>query len=211
MNQNESTIKTWDKLAEKYQNKFMDVTLYDASYDLFCDAVAKEDASVLEIGSGPGNITKYLHSKHPDYKILATDVAPSMIELAQINNPTAEFLVLDARDINKIDQKFDAIMCGFCLPYLSKEESIQLIKDSHSLLKDNGILYFSVIENDYDKSESQTSSDGEHTMFVYYHEAAYLQKALDDCNFKTVEVIRIDYPKPNNAVDTHLIFIVRKQ
>lgn len=210
MNQNENTIQTWDKLAQKYQEKFKDVELYNDSYDLFCEAIGNDSASILEIGCGPGNITKYLLLKHRNYKILATDVAPSMVELGKINNPTAEFKVLDARSISQIYQKFDAIMCGFCMPYLSKEESIQMIKDSWSLLEKGGIFYFSTIENDYNKSESQTSSDGQHTMFVYYHEANYLQKAITDCGFDTLNVLRIEYPKPNDIVDTHLIFIVRK-
>lgn len=210
MDRNQNTIQTWDKLAQNYQDKFMNVTIYDASYDLFCEAIANDNASVLEIGSGPGNITKYLLNKHPKYKILATDVAPSMVDLAQLNNPSAKFQVLDARDIHQLGQKFDAVMCGFCMPYLSKKESIQLIKDSSGLLNDNGILYFSVIENDYEKSETQTSSDGQFTMHVYYHQADYLGTSLTECGFETVHLLRIKYPKPNDIVDTHLIFIVRK-
>lgn len=210
MNRNQNTIQTWDKLAQNYQDKFMDITLYDASYDLFCEAIANENATILEIGSGPGNITRYLLHKHPKYTILATDVAPSMVDLAQKNNPSAKFQVLDARDINQIQQKFDAVMCGFCMPYLSKEESIRLIQDSYNLLNDDGILYFSVIENDYGKSENQTSSDGQFTMHVYYHQADYLQTALKECSFETIHLLRIEYPKPNDIIDTHLIFIVRK-
>ena len=94
MNQNQNTIQTWDQLAQKYHDKFKDVTLYDGTYDLFCAAVAKEEAAILEIGCGPGNVTNYLLSKHPSYKILATDAAPSMIALGQVNNPTANFRVL---------------------------------------------------------------------------------------------------------------------
>ncbi|HNP32272.1 MAG TPA: methyltransferase domain-containing protein [Flavobacterium sp.] len=210
MNRNQTTIQTWDKLAQKYQDKFMEMDIYDDSYDLFCQAVANENASIFEIGCGPGNITKYLLGKHQNYKILATDVAPSMIDLAEKNNPSAEFKIMDARNINEINQKFDAVMCGFCMPYLSKEESIQLIKNSHALLKDGGILYFSVIENDYEKSELQTSSDGQHTMFVYYHQADYLQKVLDECGFKTLHLLRINYEKSEGVFDTHLIFIVKK-
>ena len=211
MNDNQNTIQTWDKLVQKYHDKFMDVTIYDDSYNLFCEAITKEDVAVLEIGCGPGNVTRYLLAKYPNYKILATDVASSMIELAAINNPTAKFRVLDAREINTIDQKFDAVMCGFCMPYLSKEECIQLIKDSEALLNDDGIFYFSMIENDYSKSESQTSSDGQYTMHVYYHQADYLQEALAVCGFETLHLLRIQYPKPNGVVDTHLIFIVKKR
>ena len=210
MNQNQNTIQTWDQLAQKYHDKFKDVTLYDDTYDLFCAAVAKEEAAILEIGCGPGNITNYLLSKHPSYKILATDAAPSMVALGQVNNPTANFQVLDARAISQIKQLFDAVMCGFCMPYLSKEESIQMIKDSHALLHNGGVLYFSVIENDYEKSETQTSSDGQYTMHVYYHQADYLQQTLAECGFELLHLLRIDYPKPNDMVDTHLIFIARK-
>lgn len=207
---NQNTIKTWDKLAQKYQDKFMDIDIYNDSYDLFCKAVSNENAAILEIGSGPGNITKYLLSKHPNYKILATDVAPSMVKLAKMNNPTAGFKVLDARNINQIDQKFDAVMCGFCMPYLSREECIQLIKDSQELLNTGGIMYLSTIENDYGKSETQTSSDGQYTMHVYYHQADYLQQAITEYGFETVNTLRIQYPKPNNMADTHLIFIAKK-
>ncbi|UPT70399.1 MAG: class I SAM-dependent methyltransferase [Flavobacterium sp. JAD_PAG50586_2] len=210
MNQNENTIQTWDKLAQKYHDKFMDVVIYNDSYDLFCNAVSKEEASILEIGCGPGNITKYLLDRHPNYQIIATDVAPSMIELGKVNNPSAKFTVLDARSINKIDKKFDAIMCGFCMPYLSKEESIQMIKDSWALLNNGGIFYFSTIENDYDKSESQTSSDGQYTMHVYYHEVGYLEQALTEYGFETLHLLHIRYPKPKDVFDTHLIFIARK-
>lgn len=210
MDRNQNTIQTWNRLAKKYHDKFMDVHIYDDSYIFFSEAVANENASILEIGCGPGNITRYLLDTHPNYKILATDVAPSMVNLAKINNPSAEFRVLDARHINQIKQKFEAIMCGFCMPYLSKEESIQLINDSHSLLNDGGIFYFSTIENEYEKSESQTSSDGQYTMFVYYHQSDYLQQALDESGFETLHLLRIEYPKPNDVLDTHLIFIVRK-
>lgn len=210
MNHNKTTIQTWNKLAQKYHDKFMDVHIYDDSYNLFCKAVANEDASILEVGCGPGNITKYILNTHPNYKITATDAARSMVELAQINNPTAKFQVLDARNITQTRKKFDAVLCGFCMPYLSKKESIGFINDVYTLLNDGGIFYFSVIESEYNKSESQTSSDGEHTMFVYYHQADYLQQALDECHFETIHLLRIEYPKPNNMADTHLIFIAKK-
>jgi 2-polyprenyl-3-methyl-5-hydroxy-6-metoxy-1,4-benzoquinol methylase len=68
----------------------MDLSLYDESYDDFCQLLQKKNASILEIGCGPGNVTKYLLGKRPDYKIHATDAAPSMLALAKINNPTAK-------------------------------------------------------------------------------------------------------------------------
>src|SRR5690606_4608879 len=98
---------------------------------------------------GPGNITRYLLAKRPDFTIDAIDIAPNMIELAKQNNPTANFEVMDCRGIAGISKKYDGIICGFCMPYLSKSDCGQLIADSANLLKDNGILYFSTIEGNY--------------------------------------------------------------
>ena len=57
-----------------------------------------KNSKLFEIGCGPGNITKYLIYKNPNYKILATDAAPNMIALAKKNNPT---VIKDKNNINE--------------------------------------------------------------------------------------------------------------
>ncbi len=210
MNRNESTLKTWDKLALNYQSKFMTMDLYDSTYDLFCESIKKDDASILELGCGPGNITKYLQDKNPNYSILATDTAPSMIELGKINVPKAIFQLLDVRDMANLNQQFDAILSGFVLPYLNKTEAKQFIADSFQMLNDNGILYFSCIEKDKSYAETQTSSDGKFTMEVNYHNANHLLQILEENNFEVLNVSRIHYEKPMDKFDIHLVIIAKK-
>ncbi|NMH26088.1 class I SAM-dependent methyltransferase [Flavobacterium solisilvae] len=210
MNRNESTLKTWDKLALNYQSKFMTMDLYDSTYDLFCESIKKDDASILELGCGPGNITKYLQDKNPNYSILATDTAPSMIELGKINVPKAKFQLLDVRDITDLNLRFDAILCGFVLPYLNQEETKKFISDSFQILNDNGILYFSCIEREKSYAETQTSSDGKFTMEVNYHDANYLLQTLEENNFEVLNVSRIHYEKPMDKFDIHLVIIAKK-
>lgn len=57
-----------------------------------------------------------------------------MIELARKNNPSASFALMDSRKIHEIKIKYDAIVCGFCLPYLSQKDSQKFIEDSYKLL-----------------------------------------------------------------------------
>ena len=209
MDKTKMAIDIFDKRASEYQAKFMDVGLYHDTFDLFCTSITKENAEILELACGPGNITRYLLNKRPDFKILGIDLAPNMIELAKMNNPTASFQCMDCRDIRLLGKKYDAVMCGFCLPYLSKEESVQLISDVYNLLESNGLLYISTMEDDYAKSGLESSSSGDQ-MFIHYHEADYLTQALLENGFKIIDVQRIEYPKQDGSKTTDLVIIAGK-
>lgn len=199
------TIQTWDTLASAYQEKFMHLDLYNDSYDAFCRLVDKPGARIFEIGCGPGNITRYLLSQRPDFNILATDAAPNMVELAQKNCPEAKFEVLDARNIDQINQRFDAVVCGFCLPYLSKTDVENLIKNCAALLDSGGIFYLSAIEGDYGQSGMVTGSTGQ-SLFIHYYSEAELLTALFANGFETVQVWR----KPHDGEKMQWIWVGRR-
>ena len=205
------TFQTWDKLASSYQDRFMDLDLYNDTYDRFCDLIKRQDASIFEIGCGPGNITRYLLAQRPDFKIKATDIAPSMLALAKENNPGIETELMDCREIDKVHEQFDGIVCGFCLPYLSKNDSRKFIKDCSSLLPSGGVLYFSAIEGKYASSDYETSGDGQHRIFVYYHEAGYLRKWLNQYGFEASDCIRKQYVKADGTATVHIIFIAKRK
>lgn len=54
--------------------------------------------------------------------------------LGRALNPTAAFAVLDARAIGTLPTRFDGIMCGFCVPYLAREDVTRLVQDCARLL-----------------------------------------------------------------------------
>jgi ubiquinone/menaquinone biosynthesis C-methylase UbiE len=204
----QSAKELFDKRAKEYQEKYMNLELYHDSFDMFCSRMPA-NAPVLEIACGPGNITQYLLRKRPDLKIFGTDIAPNMVTLAHQNNPAAHFEVLDGRDILKIDKKFDGIVCGFGLPYFSRENAIKLISDSSKLLSPGGTLYLSTMEDDYVKSGMQTSSQGDH-LFMYFHEGKYLLDALMENGLLPISVTRQEYPTLNDEKIIDLLIIAKK-
>ncbi len=207
MDHNKTAVAVFDKLASLYQDRFMDVSLYHDSLDLFCKEMP-QNAALLELACGPGNITKYLLEKRLDLKIMGTDLAPQMIELAKVNNPTAHFELLDLRKIAQLDKRFHGLVCGFGLPYLSKDEAIQFIADTDRLLHPEGLLYLSTMEDDNDQSRWQKGSTGDE-IFTYYHEAAYLTEALEKNGFRLRETFRKKYLH-NEQNTTDLIIIAKK-
>lgn len=208
MDKNKETFETWNNIASLYQEKFMDLDLYNDSYDYICNVIEKPKAKLLEIGCGPGNITKYLLDKRPDFNVFGIDIAPNMIALAKQNNPTANFAVMDSREIHKLEEQYDGVIVGFCLPYLSQEESDTLISNSYEVLQDKGLIYLSFVEGQPDQSEYKTSCGGR--VYFYYHDLNHIYSQLKSCKFTDIKTFKVSYPTSESTFDIHTIVMARK-
>jgi len=205
MDKYEETFATWNKMASQYQEKFMYLDIFNDSYDYFLNSLHDNQKRLLDIGCGPGNITRYLLNQKPDLEILGVDIAPNMIELAQKNNPEAGFQVLDGREIDNLKGSFDGIVAGFCLPYLSSQEAEKLISDSVELLNEKGIFYLSFVDGDPNDSEFKTNETGDR-VYVYYHQTKRLLKLLEENGFELLNLFKINFEKMN----TQRIIVARK-
>ncbi|RBL90319.1 class I SAM-dependent methyltransferase [Chitinophaga flava] len=208
-NKTAMAVGVFDKNARTYQDKFMDIQLYHDTLDLFCQRISRQQANILEIGCGPGNVTRYLLQQRPDFRILATDLAPNMLALARENNPGATFQLMDGREVRSLEQPFDGIVAGFLLPYLSREETTTLISDAAATLNPGGVLYLSTMEDDYARSGIRTSSSGDQ-LYQYFHEADYLLKAFAENGLQLIDLQRKMYPAHDGSTVTDLILLAGK-
>jgi len=208
MNKHQITIATFDKLADRYQQKYMDFEFYFDTYDKFCELVENDRAAILDIGCGPGNISRYLLNKRPGFRIDGIDLAPRMVELARANNPTASFEVMDSREIASIRKKYDAVISGFCTPYLDADEVAKLLADVRALLDKGGIFYLSTMEDAYEKSAFQTSESGER-VYIYYHQLDFLEHHLAANGFRIVDIMRKAFPAEYGPPATDLFVFAR--
>lgn len=186
----------------------MGFDLYNDTYDIFCNEIKKSNAAILEIGCGPGNITQYLLGKKHDLLIDATDIAPNMIALAKENNPDANCMVMDARAIHSLTKKYDGIMCGFCVPYLSKEDCEKFFFDCKNLLNKGGIFYCSAIAGDYANSGYETGSSGD-KVYVYYYRLDYLEQLLAKIGFENIRPFQKQYQMKDGSRQTHIILLAK--
>lgn len=209
MNRYKETFKTWNKIAQIYQDKFMNIDLYNDTYDIFNELIPVKNSKILEIACGPGNITKYLLSKNSNYRIKGIDISLNMIDLAKRNNPAASFEVMDIRELGKLNSIFDAIICGFGIPYLSQSDCSKLISDCNKLLSNCGVLYLSFVEGDYDKSTYQVGSTGDRTYF-YFHNLDVLKNELKANSFDIIELLHKKFDKANGVEEMHTIIIAKK-
>lgn len=209
MDKTANAVALFDKYASEYEVRFMDTAMYHDTFNLFCETIGKPDACILELACGPGNITRYLLQQRPAYQITATDLSDNMLAIAQQNAPNAHFQKMDCRQIGSLAARFDGIMCGFCLPYLSVDEVTKLIADAAQLLHVGGVLYLSTMEDDYSRSGLATSSKGD-SLWMHYYEGERLTNLLEAHGFELLETHRKCYTPPGGKDTTDLIIIAKK-
>lgn len=198
----------FNRRAQDYQTKYMDVSHYGDTLAIFCDALPP-NAAVLDVACGPGNLSRFMLDRRADLQIFGTDLAPNMVSLAQANVPEGTFSVSDMRHFTDTNSKYDAIICGFGLPYLSKDETADFLADIPNVLRENGWVYLSTMTADADQSILQTSSDGKDTILTHYHAEATLSKILARAQFAIVHSQKQPFPEKPDTTD--LIIIAQKR
>ncbi len=206
------SVQRFDEFAEEYASRFENVSGYIEQLTFFTNQIKAEKPAILELACGPGNVTKFLKNRFPESRILGVDLAPKMIELARKSLPEVDFRVMDVRDISSIPDKFDAVMCSFCLPFLSKDDAAKLIADCSSLLNPGGVVYLSTMEGDQNRAGfEKTSFSGDSEIYFNYHRQSDLQEAFEKSGFNVLKLDRQDYQEPDGSVTVDLIFIAEKQ
>jgi len=202
------SIQRFDQFADEYAQRFMDLKDYADSIERFCDWIGKPEPNILELACGPGNVTRMLKIRFPESKITAIDLAPQMIEIARKQLPDVDFRVMDVRNISAIPEKFDAIMCSFCLPFLSKADVAKLIADCADLLVPGGVLYISTMEGGEERAGFETTSfSGNSEIYFNYHRQQDLTDAFTSSGFEIRQIKLQDYIEPDESVTTDLILI----
>lgn len=204
----ELSVLRFDQFATEYAQRFIDLNAYSDSIGQFCNFIGNNRPAILELGCGPGNVTSLLKSHFPESRIIAIDLAPKMIEIAREQLPEVDFVVMDVRDISIIPVKFDAIMCSFCLPFLSKADTEKLINDCAGLLVSGGILYISTMEGNEERAGFETTSfSGNAEIYFNYHQQQDLEQAFVQSGFEIGQIKCQDYIEPDGSVTTDMIFI----
>ena len=161
------SVATFDRLADRYAEKYFDLDLYDRYLERFAHRIGLHGASVLDVACGPGNVSAYLSKARPDLKLVGIDLSPRMIEQARLRVPSATFLVKDCRQMGKLDRLFDAAAFAFGLSYLSDDDANRFFSSLNANVRDTAVLYLSTITGELRHAGFETSSSGDRVYLEY--------------------------------------------
>jgi SAM-dependent methyltransferase len=203
------SANAFHKLADRYREKYMDLTLYDDSYREFCELLPRGRVRVLDAACGPGNVSRYVVAQRPDLDLLGIDLAPRMVELAREAVPSARFAVHDCRNLADLKLRFDGIICAFGLPYLSGEEAMVFIRAACEALGPGGVFYLSMMLGGSEDSGFERCSSGDQVYVTYYDEDQVIG-SLHESGFAIVRQKRIPSPSAAPKATTDMIIIAKK-
>jgi SAM-dependent methyltransferase len=161
------SVATFDKLAQRYAEKYFHLDVYDRYLERFLNRIESQGASVLDVACGPGNVSAYLAKRRPDLNLVGIDLAEGMIGQARLRVPTVEFLVKDCRRIGDIGHIFDAAAFAFGLSYLTDADANLFFTSLNATLADSAMLYLSTITGEPAWSGFDTSSSGDSVYMTY--------------------------------------------
>lgn len=175
------TIKSYDEHAEEY-SRFHFHRLNLKRLENFIDLLT-DKGQVLDVGCGCGRDTKYLMDH--GVKTIGIDLSKRTIEEARRYVPDASFLVMDMRKLPYEDESFSGILAMASIFHVPKKELPDLFAEFNRVLKDQGLLYFCVMEGKGEKivKKSVAVKDMGPRFYAFY-EREELKELLQKAGFK---------------------------
>jgi len=134
------------KMAAIYDAMYQTFVDYDEEYTFYNNLIEENNASsILEIGSGTGNLAKRFNQNNQNYQGL--DYSEDMITIAKERNKNCSFIQGDMRDF-KLSNLFDTILItGRSTSYLITNDDInRTFASLHKNLNDSGVIIFDFID-----------------------------------------------------------------
>ncbi len=139
--------EAWERMHRLY---FPD---YDQRWDLVCEAVrdrvrSRPASAVLDLGCGPGTLTRRLHALLPQARVVGVDADPLLIDLAQRAASPAAGPVFhvarvgdpDGDAVLRSEGPFGAIVSSAFMHYFDDDALRSLHRTLRSLLHTDGVL-----------------------------------------------------------------------
>lgn len=149
--------------------------------------IPKDAISIIDVGCGKlndGNTEKedILIScfNNPRYSITGIDGFDKNIEWRRNHSLKGNYILMDVRDVLKLQKKYDVVICHHVIEHLVKDESIKLVKDLESIT--NKVL---VIGTPVGFTDTHYAVDL-HNNDLELHKCGWMPQEFLDMGYKTI-------------------------
>ena len=172
------------KMASIFDAMYQTFIDYDAEYQFYTNLIKEHECkTVLEIGSGTGNLAKRFLQNYIDY--IGLDYSQSMIAIAKKRNENGIFILGDMRDF-KLQKPVDSVLItGRSTSYLITNQDLNNTFCSiYKNLSKEGILIFDFIDANrfipFIKENPVTLHEATYLGIDYYRNSKWRTTALEN-------------------------------
>lgn len=187
---------TYNRIAEDWSKDHKDDDWWVEATNHFV-SLLPPGGRVLDVGCGAGIKTRYLVSK--GLKVLGIDFSEKFVEIAQREVSTAEFRLLDMRNVEELGESFDGVFAQASLLHIPRAEVGEMVARLASVLKPAGYLYIAVKGvNEKEEDVVQENDYGyEYERFFSFHRMGELEEHVKKADLEVVYVNTTTVGKTN--------------
>jgi SAM-dependent methyltransferase len=172
------------KMAAIYDAMYQTFIDYDEEYQFYNKLIQEYKCNtVLEIGSGAGNLAQRFQEKNQNY--IGLDYSSSMIAIAQKRTRDSHFILGDMRNFT-LKKKVDSIIItGRSTSYLISNDDVnETFSSLHNNLNDDGIIIFDFIDANrfvpYTNENPLIIHKAEHESIQYLRESTWKTTRMEN-------------------------------
>ena len=205
------TQTAYNLVAEEYARRMLHELDHKPRDRELLEQFAKEVAGkgrVADLGTGPGQIARYLHDHGVD--AFGIDLSPAMVELARREHPGMEFQQGDMRALPLSDDSLAGMTAFYCIIHIPRPDVTSVLKELRRVLQPGGLLLLSFHRGTQVRHLDEWWEQPVSVDFVYFERdemVGYLQAA----GFLIDEVVERDpYPGSDEAQTQRVYIFARK-
>ena len=177
------TIRSYDRTAANYAERTYN-NPQTSQRDLFMGYLAVPEASILDLGCGPGRDTHFYREQ--SYRVVGADLSLGMLEEAHRRNPGGVFVQADMRRLPFKDSSFQGIWASASFLHLPKQSAARALNEMRRVLGESGILFMAVKRG---QDESWREPEGAPARFYYaYYQSDELAAKVQRAGFEIISL-----------------------
>ncbi len=210
MNTKQSITQAYDRAADEYAaamwNELDKKPLDQILLNWFATQIPHGE-TVLEIGSGPGEVSGFL--SRCGVNCLGTDLSEKMIANARRYFPQVQFEVQDFFNLSYKDKSFYGVVGFYTIVNLTLNEIGLLLAEVKRVLKDGGIFLFTfhIYEGEEKTDVRDFFNQQGNELTFYYFKVDQIKELVERADFQMVDIL-VRYPYKDVEYQSKRAYIV---
>lgn len=181
----EEMTKTYNAIANKYIKEAEEDWKDKAYVDNFLNYL-KNGSSILDIACGTGELLEYYNDK--GFIATGIDISKEMVDISKSRVPNANVINMNLYNLDKLEEKFDAISATFILVHIPKEKIDEVINKISERLNRDGI-FFTVFTTSLKEGIQEEPLDSNYKYYAVNYSKEEIYSILTNNGFEILESI----------------------